>query len=122
MAQESGLKTAILFGPSHFSSFRCGLSLCKADIQMGNSLDLRNACGESPCVLEEEEWSRHITGLCGSVEDGDGPAISSGNTGNGLPVNSQSLLNHELLKCARAGDAPGISEALRQGAWVETRR
>eukprot|EP00928_Gymnodinium_smaydae_P091041 TRINITY_DN7473_c0_g2_i1.p1 TRINITY_DN7473_c0_g2~~TRINITY_DN7473_c0_g2_i1.p1 ORF type:complete len:237 (+),score=56.23 TRINITY_DN7473_c0_g2_i1:288-998(+) len=32
------------------------------------------------------------------------------------------LMDHELLSCARRGDAAGVQAALRKGAWTEARR
>merc|ERR1719291_33832 len=32
------------------------------------------------------------------------------------------MSNHDLLRCARMGDAQGVSDALEKGAWTETRR
>merc|ERR1719291_525028 len=32
------------------------------------------------------------------------------------------MSNHDLLRCARMGDAQGVADALEKGAWTETRR
>lgn len=55
--------------------------------------------------------------LCGAVE----ACVQKAKRGS-APNESEALLNHELLKCARQGDSEGVLAALQKGAFTETRR
>lgn len=58
---------------------------------------------------------------CAALEEAAKHALASANRG-GTKISDEVLLNHELLQCAKMGNAKGLSAALDRGAWTETRR
>mmetsp|Transcript_88163 Transcript_88163/g.175027 ORF Transcript_88163/g.175027 Transcript_88163/m.175027 type:complete len:216 (-) Transcript_88163:64-711(-) len=71
------------------------------------------SCGAGHCRNPDE--------LCSNLEDSVAYAIGTAKRG-GVGISDEEMADHELLQCARRGDAAGVADALRRGALVEARR
>lgn len=85
---------------------------------------------EEQIVAHDTGDEQHRGGAGARVDDGGvtvgcdmmvTSVVASANRG-GKRIGDEVMVNHDLLRAARAGDVAGLTAALEKGAWTETRR